>query len=254
MLDRLRLSRLSTQPVAPVHCLAAFIFLLSVIVLPPNGWPTLAAPTAPSNWENWDEGLPSFAPVLSLAVDPEHPTILYAGTHSLPGLWHSADSGETWESLCQDEANGPCSYPVFMLIWDAGRQAWWAGTAGGLFFRPAASAAWKSVPDLDGPVFSVALDAGGHLYAVEADEGLFCQEQDGNWTRIHREPRALVVAASSTGRHIFLGTAGNGLWVSHDGGEKWLQAPNWREEYVSTLLIDQDEGRSVYAGTSRSYF
>jgi hypothetical protein len=55
MLDRLRLLKLSTQPVAPFCCLAAFIFLLSAIVLPLNGWPTLAAPTESSSWENWDE-------------------------------------------------------------------------------------------------------------------------------------------------------------------------------------------------------
>jgi photosystem II stability/assembly factor-like uncharacterized protein len=226
------------------------MFLLSAIVLPLNGWPTLAAPTESSNWEIWDEGLPSFAPVVSLAVDPRHPTTLYAGTYSLPGLWHSADGGETWEGEGQGDVPEPPNHPTFILLWDAGRQAWWAGTAGGLFSRQAAEAAWHLVPDLNGPVFSVALDAVGHLYAVKADDGLFCQEEDGNWTRIHREPRALVVAVSSTGRHIFLGTAGNGLWVSHDGGEKWLQASDWREGYVSTLLIDQDEGRWIYAGTS----
>ncbi len=135
MLDRLWLLRLPTQPAAPFCCLAAFTFLLLAIVLPLNGWPTLAAPTESSNWETWDEGLPSLAPVVSLAVDPRHPTSLYAGTCSLPGLWHSADSGETWEWVGQAEANGPCSPSPFMLMWDAGRQYWWAGTAGGLFFH-----------------------------------------------------------------------------------------------------------------------
>jgi photosystem II stability/assembly factor-like uncharacterized protein len=139
-------------------------------------------------------------------------------------------------------------------MWDASRQYWWAGTAGGLFFRPVASTTWQLVPDLNGPVFSLALDAAGHLYAVEADEGLFRQKEDGSWTFVHREPRALVVTVSSTGRHIFLGTAGNGLWISHDGGEKWLQAPDWREEYVSSLLIDHDEGRWIYASTSTQVY
>lgn len=253
MLDRLWPLKSFTPPLTPLLRLALSALLI-LAVIPSYESPSLAAPTESSNWKYWDEGLPSFAPVVSLAAHPEHPGTLYAGTYSLPGLWRSTDGGETWERAGQAGATEPYSHPVFTLLWDAGRQCWWAGTAGGLFFQPAASTVWQSEPDLDGPVFSLALDEAGHLYAVQAGEGLFRREEDGSWACIRREPRALATDVSSMGRHIFLGTAGKGLWASHDGGESWLQTPDWREAYVSTLLLDQDEGRRIYISTSRQVY
>ncbi len=204
----------------------------------------------PSGWEPWDAGLPSFAPVVSLAIDPEHPDTVYAGTYSLPGLWYSTDSGQTWAN----EFQGPGGHPALTLLWDAGRQRWWAGTAGGLFFRPATSPIWQSIDEFDGPVTSLTLDVMGHVYVVAAEQGLFRREEDGGWTQIRREPQALAVAVSSTGHRIFLGTSGKGLWASHDAGETWHQVPDWPEEYVSTLLIEQDEGSRVYASTSTQVY
>jgi photosystem II stability/assembly factor-like uncharacterized protein len=222
--------------------------LLVTVALPlhETDRPTLVAPATSSGWEPWDAGLPSFAPVVSLAIDPEHPDTLYAGAYSLPGLWYSADGGHTWAN----EYQGPGNQPVLILLWDSGRQCWWAGTAGGLFFRPASSAIWQSIYEFDGPVFSLALDAIGHVYVVAADRGLFRGEEDGSWIQLRREAQALTVAVSSTGRHIFLGTSGKGLWASPDEGETWRQAPDWPEEYVSTLLVEQNKGGRVYASTS----
>jgi photosystem II stability/assembly factor-like uncharacterized protein len=214
----------------------------------------VAAPAAFSDWERWDEGLPSFAPVLSLVAAPEHPGFLYAGTHNLPGLWLSMDGGETWEREGQGEGPGPSRHPVFTLLWDAGRQWWWAGTRGGLFFRPFDSSVWQPVPELEGPVFSLARDEAGRIYAAQADEGLFRLEGDGDWACIRREPRVLAIGVSPKGQRVFLGTAGSGLWLSHDGGQTWLHAPDLPEEYISTLLIDQELGRWIYAGASKQVY
>ena len=113
----------------PVLC----VLLLLVVTLPVHQSERMTGVAAitPPDWEPWDAGLPSFAPVVSLAVDPGQPDTLYAGTYRHPGLWHSADGGYTWAKDCQ----GPGSHPVLTLLWDSGRQGWWAGTAGGLFFR-----------------------------------------------------------------------------------------------------------------------
>jgi len=207
-----------------------------------------------STWERWDEGLPAIAPVLTLAAAPEQPDGLYAGTYSLPGLWRSADAGETWTRAGQAEEPGPDQHALFTLLWNSGRQRWSAGTAGGLFFRPADSPQWQPVAELDGSIFSLALDIGGRLYAIQADEGLYRREADGRWVQLRREPRALTVGVSSSEQHIFLGTAGRGLWISHDGGENWLEAPDLREKYISTLLIDPQDGQRLYAGSSRGVY
>jgi len=225
-------------------------FHLGEITYSPNEIPGLST----SNWQRWDEGLPSIAPVLTLAANPERPEVLYAGTYRLPGLWRSLDGGETWEQAGQAGEIGPYSHAVFVLLWDAGHQQWWAGTAGGLFFRPADSAAWQPVPELQGSVFHLALDESGRLYAVQADAGLFRQEKDGSWVCLRQEPRALTVGLSSTGQSLFLGTAGNGLWISHDGGQNWLPVPDWPKEYVSALLVDRKSSAWVYASISKGVY
>jgi photosystem II stability/assembly factor-like uncharacterized protein len=250
MLNCLWPLRLSSSGTGSCCRVVVFILLLIAVSFPCHERPSLTALAKPSGWEPWDAGLSSFAPVVSLAIDPGHPDTLYAGTYSLPGLWYSIDGGYTWAKDCQ----GPCNHPALTLLWDSGHQRWWAGTAGGLFFRPAASANWQSVSEFDGPVFSLMLDVIGHVYVVAADRGLFRGEEDGSWTWLRREPQALTVAVSSTGRHIFIGTSGKGLWISHDAGETWHQVPDWPGEYVSTLLIEQDEGGRIYASTSSQVY
>lgn len=131
MVDHLWLLRLSKQAVTRFCRLSLCTILLSAIVLPLNGGSTPVTPTESSNWENWDEGLPSFAPMLSLAANPEQPGTLYAGTYSLPSLWHSADGGETWAREDQPALSRPSTHPIYTILWDAGRQCWWAGTASG---------------------------------------------------------------------------------------------------------------------------
>lgn len=257
ILDSLELLIAQTSTFALLRRFTLCILLIFTTAFLPNGWRSPPQNTAAdsSNWEHWDEGLPSFAPVLSLAVDPEHPTTLYAGTYSLPGLWHSTDGGGTWEWEGQaEDLAGPHNHPVFSLLSDNKHQGWWAGTSAGLFFRSATSSDWQPVADLDEPTFALWLDEAGRVYAVQAGEGLFRLEEENTWTCIRQEPRALTVATSPTGRHVFLGTAGNGLWVSHDSGEKWLQVPEWQEEYITALMVDRDKGRRVYASTSSQVY
>jgi photosystem II stability/assembly factor-like uncharacterized protein len=207
-----------------------------------------------TRWESWDEGLPAMAPVLTLATDPEQPQSLYAGTYSLPGLWHSPDGGETWAQAGQPEVSRSDHHPVITMLWDAKNQGWWAGTNGGLLFRPVASSEWRLIPAFVGPIFSLALDEDGRLYAVQANEGLFRQETDGSWTHLRQESQALAVAVSSPDQHIFLGTAGRGLWISRDGGENWRQIPDLGEEYIISLLVEPGPGQRLYASTSQEVY
>ena len=134
------------------------IQLILVLVFLPGICFSSTALAHPPNWEHWDEGLPAIAPVLTLATDPEQPQSLYAGTYSLPGLWHSPDGGETWAQADQPEVSRPDHHAVITVLWDAKHQGWWAGASGGLLFRPAASSEWQLIPAFAGPIFSLALD------------------------------------------------------------------------------------------------
>jgi photosystem II stability/assembly factor-like uncharacterized protein len=230
-----------------IRLVLAIIFLLGICF-------SSTALADPPNWERWDEGLPAIAPVLTLAADPEQPQSLYAGIYSLPGLWHSADGGETWTQAGQSEGSRAGDHPVIAMLWDAKHQGWWAGTNGGLLFRPVASSEWRLIPALAGPISSLALDEDGRLYAVQTNEGLFRQEIDGIWTHLRQESQALVVAVSPPDQHIFLGTAGRGLWISRDGGENWRQIPNLCEEYIISLLVEPGPGQRLYASTSQEVY
>jgi hypothetical protein len=69
------------------------ILLILLVAFPLQICVFFAAPIEEiSIWERWDEGLPAIAPVLTLAADPGQPNGLYAGTYSLPGLWHSLNN------------------------------------------------------------------------------------------------------------------------------------------------------------------
>src|SRR5207302_2310333 len=50
----------------------------------------------PTSLNRWSSNGPDGANVLSLAIDPSHPAIVYAGTQS--GVFKSSDAGESWST------------------------------------------------------------------------------------------------------------------------------------------------------------
>jgi photosystem II stability/assembly factor-like uncharacterized protein len=209
------------------------------------------APVCASDpWEPCGDGLPSFAQVLTLGATPEQPGTIWAGTNRRPGLWLATGGDQPWLPV-------PGSPPTYALLWDAGRQTWWAGTAEGLLFRPVAARGWQAAPGLTGPVLDLALDGSGHLFAVLGRQGLVLSSEAsdpiGTWIAVHDEGQALSVAASTEGRDVYLGTAGRGLWVSHDGGGEWEQAPEIGDDYVTSVLVAPQQGPVYACGRKRLY-
>ncbi|MEA3336627.1 MAG: YCF48-related protein [Chloroflexota bacterium] len=207
-----------------------------------------------ATWQRCDEELPSIATVLTVKADPAHPGILYAGTHQPPGLWRSANSGKTWVQEVFAGETRPGCHPVYALHWDAGRQRWWAGTTAGLFYRSTDSPVWQPAGGPDGPIYDLAQDASGRIYAVQAETGLFRLDRSDNWTQLRDTDRALAVNVSPDGRVVFLGTAGDGLWISHDGGTTWQQVPDFKKAYVSVLWTDQQVGQQILLSTSQAAY
>ena len=232
-----------------------FYFLILLALATPPAFAKGLSLSETSRWERQDEGLPSFAFVLTLACVPEHPETLYAGTYLPPGLWYSTDGGETWqrEGSGQGEDTSPHTRPVFTLLWDARRRRWWAGTDEGLFFRSEGASSWQAVSKLNGPIYALALDRAGHLYAVQADDGLYRLEGSGRWKLLRKEPRALTAGISPDGT-LLLGTAGNGLWLSYDGGKQWTEALELWGEYIANLLVDPEEGSWMYVSTLKGVY
>jgi photosystem II stability/assembly factor-like uncharacterized protein len=205
---------------------------------------------AASPWQPCSDGLPSFAPVLTLGAAPDQPGILWAGTNGRPGLWILREEDGSWQPV-------PNSPPTYAILWDARRQAWWAGTAEGLLFRPAGSDRWQADASLAGPILDLTLDPRGHLYAVLSQQGLVMSsaaaDPAGTWTVLHDEPQALSIAVSPAGSSLYLGTAGRGLWASHDGGEHWTQVPETGDDYLPSVLVAPPHGAVLACGQGRPY-
>jgi len=203
-----------------------------------------------SRWEPFSQGLPSYAFTLAVAADPARPGVLYAGTYHPPGLWRSDDEGEDW---VRDD-RGLENQPVFTLHWDPVRSRWWAGADDGLYFRSAQGEAWQPINLPRNPAYALAQDRAGQLVLALAGVGLFLSADGGNWSQLpmgqpSAESNVLALAISPDGHDLYVGTAGDGLWISHDAGMTWSSVPRMADDYVSALLVDPEAGAWAYART-----
>ena len=200
----------------------------------------------PVHWQPYSQGLPSYAMVTAVASQPPGGDIVYAGTYEPPGLWRSADRGSSW----QIDDRGLEGSPVYALHWDAVRGCWWAGTRNGLYTRPAGGLAWRTAGEVGRIVYALAEDGAGALYAATED-GLF-RFDGANTSEVtpaggeQGAMAVLAVAVSPDGRTLLAGTAGQGLWLSRDGGATWSAATVTGSEtdqalahaYVTAVFLD----------------
>jgi photosystem II stability/assembly factor-like uncharacterized protein len=226
-----------------------------------------------SRWEPFSQGLPSYALTLAVAADPFQPGVLYAGAYHPPGLWRSDDDGQTWVRDDQGLEN----QPVFALHRDPVRSRWWAGAGDGLYFRSIPPSVpprrggeekggWQPTSLPQNPAYALAQDHAGQLYLALAGGGLFLSADGETWSRLPMGPpsaespllrcgaNVLALAVSPDGQDLYVGTAGDGLWVSHDAGASWSSVPRMADEYVSALLVDPEAGAWAYARTLKQVY
>jgi photosystem II stability/assembly factor-like uncharacterized protein len=107
--------------------------------------------------------------VLALAIDPVHPSTIYAGTSS--GVLKSADGGQNWISL----NSGLTSSLVLALAIDpANTSTVYVGTSGsGVFVSENGGETWVSLPDgmFHKNVTSIAIDKLNHKIVYAGTEG-----------------------------------------------------------------------------------
>jgi photosystem II stability/assembly factor-like uncharacterized protein len=206
-------------------------------------------------WEPFSQGLPSYALTLAVAADPSQPGVLYAGAYHPPGLWRSDDDGQTW--LRDDQ--GLENQPVFTLHWDQVRSRWWAGAGDGLYYRSAQDEAWQPSDLPRSPAYALAQDHAGQLILALAGTGLFLSADGETWNPFPMgkgsgqgpspSREILALGVSPDGQDLYVGTAGDGLWLSHDAGMTWSPVPQMADDYVSALLVDPEAGAWAYVRT-----
>ena len=184
---------------------------------------------------------------VSLAVAPNNPDIVYAGT-DVSGTFKSTDAGASWERL--DAA--PAGMVLDLVVDPTDPQTVYAASGG----------VWKSV---DGGVTwsrsnagltiqvaqSLAIDPASPstLYAGTQD-GIFKSTDAGaTWTSTSSGLKGFFkeLAIGPAGNALYVGTHGSGLFRSLDGAASWGAAGTGQiDNFVSEIAVDPNAPGTVY--------
>jgi photosystem II stability/assembly factor-like uncharacterized protein len=186
-------------------------------------------------WEALDSAPFGAVSVLSLAIDPDDPNLLYAGTAT--GLYRTADGGSTWmalEGLKSAASQVPIADPSPMLLaleapivyevridpFDH-TTLYVASTPGGVYRSHDGGATWAQASagmDPNEPIYELVCDPAsrGVVYASSNLSGVFVTTDSGDsWTQMSeglaiRSVRGLALSGDST--HLYAGTVGAGMF------------------------------------------
>lgn len=197
------------------------------------------------------------AGVLSIAVDPQDPTIVYAGAAN--GLFRSTDGGDSWQLLSEE-----LRYPHTLLVDPHDPHILYAGCVGdytvepGIYRSTDGGASWQLEENglAQVPVTSLASDptTPGTLY-VGSRQGQFYQSVDGGETATlaTQQPLGGPIAGAirwllvdpGTGA-LYARTAQARTFRSDDGGSTWTRLRG----DVGPLALNEATG-ALYSGGVR---
>jgi photosystem II stability/assembly factor-like uncharacterized protein len=158
--------------------------------------------------------------VLSLAVDPDNPAILLAGTNiDGQNLWRSSDSGATWTSVFPG-----LFYTINSLAFDlSDARVVYAGTSFGFYKSTDGGDAWRLIPKGGAKVFVDPVDP-STIYS----NGGVSTDRGEHWSRFGPFPvssesgiETLVVDPSDLPT-LFVGLS-SGVLRSDDRGSHWSE-------------------------------
>lgn len=155
--------------------------------------------------------------ILSLAVNPIRPAIVYTGSAG-GGVFKSIDGGTSWTAVNEGLDPGPDLLVVGLTIDPQHPATLYFGAAyGGVFKSTNAGRYWQS----EGPYI------GDYIQALAIDP-----------------------AAPET---LYAGTASHGVWSSPDAAVSWSAGdPDLLD--ITVLAVDPGEGTTIYAGTGDGLF
>jgi photosystem II stability/assembly factor-like uncharacterized protein len=220
------------------------------------GWrpsPATAAPVPP-----WTTNGPPGEVILSLAVDPVHPTTVYAGAE-LGRIFKSTDGGMSWDALDTGLLMGVNA----LVILPASPNTIYAGTQNGAFVSTDAGRTWSAngleaavinalVLDHSGPVTLYAgVGGGGGI------QGVFRSDGGGQWHALTGNlpdavVNALAVDAGSPG--ILYAATDAGVFRTMDRGVSWVAANTGLPDAAVNALALVPSAATVYAGTEAGVY
>jgi photosystem II stability/assembly factor-like uncharacterized protein len=189
-------------------------------------------------WVKRMEGMKEVLMVVTLAMDPTRPSILYAGTSG--GVYKSTDQAAHWEKVNNglvppDMLKTSRALNVTSIVVDPYEpDTVYAATLSGLYKTTDAAQAWKriGVSLADQMIVAMVLDRSrqGIIY-IAGRHGVHRSEDGGETWKLINSGLATTniraIAQSTTDPRVFYaGTNGSGLYRSHDFGETWEPMPS----------------------------
>jgi photosystem II stability/assembly factor-like uncharacterized protein len=204
--------------------------------------------------------IPDLPSVFLAAIDPWHPSTLYAATTdgTTRTIWTSTDAAATWQQLSTTPTGQGGrsfefdSHAIYMIGYDNvdGQYKPYKSLDGGVSWTPVSSL----VPY---PVTIAAGATPGVVYAGR--DNSFCRSADSaaTWTcsSFPQYPAFIVeLPGNASGASVILATASDGVYMSGDGGATWaLSDGEFQGTYLSALAADAS-GSLVLVGTDTRIF
>jgi hypothetical protein len=191
--------------------------------------------------------------VISLALDPTAPEVVYAGTEE-NGVYKRISCGGGW----QQKGLGNQGYLVLAV---APNGHLYAGSWGdGVYKSTDGGGSWTEVNNGLGnlQVHTIAADPSNSqvVYAGICDAGVYkTMNGGGSWQAVSNGLGSLQIRALSvdptTSQVVYAGTAGMGVYRSNNGGGYWQRKSSGLGDMkVWAVTIDPSSPLIVYAGTS----
>ena len=201
----------------------------------------------------WATGGPEGGTVNVLAVDPQNPSTIYAGTVD-NGIFKSTNGGDRWNAVNA----GLGDFYVRKLAIDPQTTStlYVGASTGGVFKSVDAGDTWSAVniglDYLNNSVSALAIDARNPstLYAGTSSRGLFKSTNGGvNWFTVSGGLPDLRVSALAidpqTTTTLYVGTP-QGVFKSVDGGAGWTSTG--LTMWPQSLAVDPRTPTTLYAG------
>ncbi len=228
-------------------------------------------------WEMKDEGIPRYSGgshtngIISLAIDPDNPSLLYAGTNNDYGAFKSSDGGETWmainDCLPGSEGSRPSIGALAINPYNSNRLSGIIeGLADGGYYIFDDDNGWKKISQ------TYELTSGSHLYfhptnpsviyssgglsgsfMISTDAGITWEQSLGHPDSgriadiaFHPSSPNTIYAASDIGLSVPKG----GVYKSDNQGESWFFASHGiTATAILSVAIDPQNPDYIYGGT-----
>src|SRR5574341_5533 len=228
--------------------------------------PIAATTPLSAAWLPYNQGLPTHTTVLALAVDPRAPLKIFAGAYDTTGVYLSTDQARTsqgstrpaqgaGERLATWRAYGDGLGHVPVLALQFISDQLFAGTTTGLYrLQNHRWARVEHIPPVS--IYAIARGADDQIYIATDRRGIYSSSDAGKtWTRIPGldDKIALSVAALDT-QTIFVGTSGQGAFVTRERGQSWHALDLFTGDYVSFIVIDPRDRRTIFLRTRWGLF